>query len=357
MKALLLARTRIVLSIALFVISAISLAQTTFNPAEIAKKVTPSVVLIKGTSGEGELLGTGFIIASDGKIATALHVIQDLKSGGVRLSNREIFDSFSILAFDQRKDLAIIKVPGFDLPSIGLGNSNEVSLGDQVLLVGNPKGLEGTVTAGIVSALRDMPEGFKVIQTDAATNPGNSGGPLLNSQGQVIGVLDFKLRGAENLNFALPINYVRGMLSSLQSPMSLDEMRAKLDKKPDLFKSDGYPARWKSLQSGTVKVLRFEGDYVYIETLMPENSQKAGAFTMGEVKKQGERYIGVTRERGTCDQGKKWCTVEFPTELLRVSPSRIEGRILGATKGARFDCKKCAYSGPSEWTSFVWIPE
>ena len=205
MKALLLARTRIVLNIALFVISAISLAQTTFNPAEIAKKVTPSVVLIKGTSGEGELLGTGFIIASDGKIATALHVIQDLKSGGVRLSNREIFDSFSILAFDQRKDLAIIKVPGFDLPSIGLGNSNEVSLGDQVLLVGNPKGLEGTVTAGIVSALRDMPEGFKVIQTDAATNPGNSGGPLLNSQGQVIGVLDFKLRGAENLNFALPI--------------------------------------------------------------------------------------------------------------------------------------------------------
>ena len=83
--------------------------------------------------------------------------------------------------------------------------------GDSVLIIGNPSGLEGSVSQGVVSGLQTM-DGFRAIQTDAAANSGNSGGPLLNADGQVIGVVGFKLTSAENLNFAIPINYVKGIV-------------------------------------------------------------------------------------------------------------------------------------------------
>src|SRR5438445_8986826 len=85
-----------------------------FDSAQITKKISPAVVLIKGNTNSGEALGTGFIISSDGKVATNLHVVESLKSGGVQLASGEKFDSFSILLFDTRKDLAVIKIPGFD---------------------------------------------------------------------------------------------------------------------------------------------------------------------------------------------------------------------------------------------------
>ena len=89
-------------------------------------------------------------------------------------------------------------------------------------------GLGGSVTAGILSSVRDSGDGFKVLQTDAAVNPGNSGGPLVNSRGQAIGVVSFKLGSAEGLNFALPINYVRSLLNDLHEPVSLERMRSSL---------------------------------------------------------------------------------------------------------------------------------
>ena len=101
-------------------------------------------------------------------------------------------------------------------------------MGEPVVIVGSPRGLEGTVTAGILSSVRDSGEGFKVLQTDAAVNPGNSGGPLVNNKGQAIGVVSFKLRSAEGLNFAVPINYARGLLDNLHEPMTLEQMRRTL---------------------------------------------------------------------------------------------------------------------------------
>ncbi len=113
------------------------------DTARIAKHVLPSVVLIRGTTGTGEALGSGFILSSDGKIATNLHVIRDLQSGGVQLASGEIFDNFSVLAFDERRDLAVLKVAAFDAPAVTLGNSNEISAGDPVVAIGSPRGLSG----------------------------------------------------------------------------------------------------------------------------------------------------------------------------------------------------------------------
>jgi len=130
-----------------------------FDSAQITKKISPCVVLIKGNGNAGEILGTGFIISSDGRIATNLHVVESLKNGGVQLASGEKFDSFSILVFDARKDIAVIKIPGFDLPTVALGNSNNVQVGEPVLAVGSPLGLQGTVTTGVVSSTRDDPTG------------------------------------------------------------------------------------------------------------------------------------------------------------------------------------------------------
>lgn len=205
-------------------------SQARQGTAVIARKASGAVVLIKGTGPEGETFGTGFLISSDGQIVTALHVVADLTTASVRLASGDTYDRITVLAYDERKDMAILKIPGFDLPHLDLGNSNQVAPGDLAVVIGNPQGLNGSVTAGIISAIRDSPGGgeFKVIQTDAAVNSGNSGGPLLNAQGQVVGVVTSKLRESENLNFAVPINYIRGLLRDGEIPIPLSSLVAKL---------------------------------------------------------------------------------------------------------------------------------
>jgi V8-like Glu-specific endopeptidase len=199
--------------------------QAVLTTAQIAKRVSPSVVVIQGTTDSGEVLGSGFIASKDGKIVTNLHVIREMKTANVQLANGEIFDTALVLATDERRDLAVLKIAGFDLPVLELGNSDTLTVGEPVVIVGSPRGLEGTVTAGILSSIRDSGDGFKILQTDAAVNPGNSGGPLVNNKGQTIGVVSFKLRSSENLNFAIPINYVRGLLNNPHQPMTLEQMR------------------------------------------------------------------------------------------------------------------------------------
>ena len=262
--------------LALFAVLVAASAQSIDTPSIVAK-TSPAVVLIKGESETGTVLGSGLIVSGDGKIVTNLHVIRDLKTAGIQLSTGEMFDTISVLAFDERKDLAIIKIAGFDLPTAELGNSNEIRSGERVTVIGSPRGLQGTVTSGVVSALRDDPTGagFKVIQTDASVNPGNSGGPLLNDRGQAIGIVTFKLRESEGLNFAVPINYVRGMLGNLRNPMNLEQLKASLTAtKPDPAKSTAYAALWKSLSTGKTRSVRVEGEFIYAETFLSEEQRK-----------------------------------------------------------------------------------
>src|SRR5712692_5995909 len=128
--------------------------QRTVNTSEIVRETADAVVSNKG-SGNGETtFGSGFIVSPDGKIVTCLHVVRDLKTAAVHLASDEIFDSFSVLVFDARRDLVVIQVSGFDLPAVKLGNSNEVKTGERVSVIGSPLGLQGTVTTGVISAIR-----------------------------------------------------------------------------------------------------------------------------------------------------------------------------------------------------------
>lgn len=184
---------------------------------------------------QGSVVGSGFLISSDGKVATNLHVIRNLRTGSVKLSSGQDFLGFSVVAFDEEKDLAIIQIAGSALPSVVLGDSDNVQVGEPVLIVGNPLGLQGSVTTGVISAIRDDPFSgkFKTLQTDAAVSPGNSGGPVVNRNTEVIGIIVFRVIGGENLNFAIPVNYLRHLLASAVSPISLDELRTKLVNRPE----------------------------------------------------------------------------------------------------------------------------
>jgi len=144
--------------LALACLAPAALCQSVSLARETVERILRSVVLVKGTDGSGTALGSGFRLTSDGKVATNLHVIRDMKSGGGQLQSGEIFDSFTVLAYDEPKDLAVIRIAGFDLPTLELSNSNSLQPGEPVMAFGSPRGLQGTITAGIVSSTRyDVP--------------------------------------------------------------------------------------------------------------------------------------------------------------------------------------------------------
>ena len=346
-----------------------------FDSAAITQKISAAVVLVTGVTDDGKVLGSGFVLSSDGKIATNLHVIRDYRSGGVQLPSGDKFDSFSVLAFDERKDIAIIKIAGFDLPTVSLGNSNSIQVGEPVLTMGSPLGLQGSVTTGVISSMRDDPfgGGFKMIQTDASVNPGNSGGPLVNQNGEVIGIIRYKIGGSENLNFAIPINYLRGMIDSTLTAMTLDELRLKLVKKTDVFQQDeAFPTRWKSLASGTTKIVRRDGEHFYVETVISEAAKQEGCFQLAELQKANEIYTGKSKEGCVCQYQKvSWkpgqmgvrvnqtnrYQHEWQIEMTSLTPTRIEGFMMSPDPSAKFDCEKDTFSKPLIRRAFTWIPQ
>ncbi|MES2583410.1 MAG: Do family serine endopeptidase [Pseudomonadota bacterium] len=155
--------------------------------------------------------GSGFIVRADGVIITNAHVVNDAEEVVVKLSDRREFVA-TVLGTDKRTDIAVLKVDAINLPAVSLNTSRQLRVGEWVMAIGSPFGLESTVTAGVVSATRRSLPGdgtVPFIQTDAAVNPGNSGGPLINMQGEVIGVNSqiFSLSGGyQGVSFAIPMD-------------------------------------------------------------------------------------------------------------------------------------------------------
>ncbi len=163
-------------------------------------------------------LGSGFIINEDGYIVTNSHVISRADSIKVILSDGEEYPA-EVIGFDTRMDVAVIKINAKrKLPFVVLGNSDQIEVGDWSIAIGNPFGLERTLTVGVISAkgrpVRNAMD--SLIQTDTAINPGNSGGPLLNINGEVIGINTMIIGGqAQNIGFAIPINVAKRIITQL----------------------------------------------------------------------------------------------------------------------------------------------
>jgi len=164
-------------------------------------------------------LGSGFIISPDGYILTNNHVVDKGRDIKVALSDGRVFDA-KLIGKSNEIDLALLKVEARDLPTVALGDSDTLEVGDWVIAIGNPFGLSQTVTAGIVSAKgRVIGAGpyDDLIQTDAAINPGNSGGPLFNTKGEVVGINTMIIAAGQNLGFAVPISMVKSVLPSIKA--------------------------------------------------------------------------------------------------------------------------------------------
>jgi hypothetical protein len=160
-------------------------------------------------------LGSGFVVRSNGTIVTNRHVIAGASQVCVSFASGEKYQKAFVLAEDEDRDLAILRVEGSDLPTLPFESTADLAIGNEVLLIGAPEGLSYTVSTGIVSAIR-LRNGTKVIQTTAPASHGSSGGPLLSREGRVIGVLTFLSTDGQNLNFAVASNYVQGMLETLE---------------------------------------------------------------------------------------------------------------------------------------------
>ena len=120
--------------------------------------------------------------------------------------------------------------------------------------------------------------------------------------------------------------------------------------------NSGFPSRWKSMNTGNVLTLRFEGDYIYAEVVLPEAAAKAGMFALTDTKKDGDKYVGKVNERLLKSEGGPSCSMTAPIEFTLVTPDRIEGRTFAPPPNAQLDWNTCSYSSPAEWQSFVWIP-
>ncbi len=166
--------------------------------------------------------GSGFIVSADGVILTNAHVVRGAKEVTVKLTDRREF-SAKVLGADPKTDVAVLKIEAKGLPTVQLGQTSQLRVGDWVLAIGSPFGFENSVTAGVVSAKgRSLPDDSFVpfLQTDVAINPGNSGGPLFNAQGQVVGInsqIYSRSGGYQGVSFAIPIEVATRVQQQIQS--------------------------------------------------------------------------------------------------------------------------------------------
>ncbi|MDB6073421.1 MAG: htrA 1, partial [Verrucomicrobiaceae bacterium] len=180
---------------------------------KIVEKVKPSIVKIIQMGREGaDGLGSGFIISEDGLIATNMHVVGQARRLQVETSDGKTYEVKSVHASDHHVDLAILRVAAKGLKPLVLGNSDETKQGQPIVAMGNPQGLAFSVVQGVVSAIREV-EGNSMIQLAVPIEQGNSGGPLMDRQGRVLGMLTLKSTRTENLGFAMPVNELKKLMA------------------------------------------------------------------------------------------------------------------------------------------------
>lgn len=192
--------------------------------SQIAELATPAVVVVENYNEDGEKAsqGSGYVFAPDGVIVTNYHVVRGAKSLAVRVPSRDPVRADSLLGYSIGHDVAVIQISGGPLRALSTDVVEQVKVGDHVVAIGAPLGLESTVSEGIVSAVREG-GGLHVIQTTASISPGSSGGPLLNDYGKVVGLTTANIVNGQNLNFVIGSRHITELLSGKRH-MSLSEM-------------------------------------------------------------------------------------------------------------------------------------
>jgi S1-C subfamily serine protease len=180
--------------------------------SDIFSKEAHSIVVVGAIEGKLSRIGSGFIVGSGGLIATNYHVIKKARAISVKLKNNKEYNDVEVINFDAAKDIALIKINESALNAVTLGDSNSVEIGQRVVTIGNPLGLEDTISDGLISSIRTTGGGVKLLQISVPLSGGSSGGPLFNLKGEVVGITTASYIQGQNLNFAVPINYLKPLL-------------------------------------------------------------------------------------------------------------------------------------------------
>ncbi|MEX6504156.1 DegQ family serine endoprotease [Pseudomonas sp. 25A3E] len=307
-----------------------------------------------GRQREAQSLGSGFIISADGYVLTNNHVIADADEIVVRLSDRSELQA-TLVGTDPRSDVALLKIDGKDLPTVRLGKSEELKVGEWVLAIGSPFGFDHSVTAGIVSAKgRSLPNESYVpfIQTDVAINPGNSGGPLFNLDGEVVGInsqIFTRSGGFMGLSFAIPMSVAMDVAEQLKADgkvsrgwlgVVIQEVNKDLAESFGLDKPagalvaqvlDGGPAAKGGLRVGDV-ILSMNGKPIVMSADLPHlvGALKPGSKANLEVVREGSRkslqvLIGALPEEGVELAGMEGPGVERSSNRLGVKVAELTG--------------------------------
>jgi len=344
------------------------------------RAVLPSVVTIWARTDWGTGNGSGFFVSSDGLVVTNVHVLEGMSSITVELSNGEKYDNVSVVASDPRRDLAILRVATMDRPYLKLAGLNSVRVGEFVMVIGSPDALRNTGTTGIVSAIRPVEEvnldrkraGYRILQTDAAVNPGNSGGPILNQRGEVIAIATYGGPAFENINFGVPAEYAKELLSSPGESRTLAEFNEDVKRFWESQGAEVLPTAWMSVAGpawlsccsagNRILVTRTE-NRIRLEVKVTAQQASEGIFLVGTLEETGEKYFGEFRLKAYCGISGRirpkhiWGTFSYPLEITSLNRERIEGREFTVPRLDDLDCKTNSFKKSQEWIGFTLIPD
>ncbi|MCU6433647.1 DegQ family serine endoprotease [Undibacterium sp. Jales W-56] len=262
-------------------------------------------------------VGSGFIISQDGYVLTNTHVVEGASEVYVKLTDKREFKA-KVIGSDKRTDVAVLKIEGSKLPRLTVGDSDKIRAGEWVVAIGSPFDLDNTVTAGIISAkARDTGDFLPLIQTDVAVNPGNSGGPLINMRGEVIGInsqIYSRSGGYMGISFAIPIDEAMRVVEQLKSAgrvtrgrigVAIDDLSKEVAESIGLPKAQGAlvtrvepgaPAEKAGVQDGDV-ILKFNGIAIEKRTDLPRivgMSKPGSKATITVWRKGAMRDLSIT---------------------------------------------------------------
>ena len=267
---------------------------------EVTSRALPAVVLVVALDKSGQELGqgSGFLVTHDGRVVTNYHVVEKASSAIIKFLNGAFYQIEGVLALDPDNDIAVLKASGKDFPALPLGSYATLRVGEQVIAIGSPLALEGTVSNGIVSAVREIRNGkVRVIQTTAPISPGSSGGALLNLKGEVVGVTAYHLLPGENINFAIAADYIKPLLaSSGVEPFHPKQEAADENPEPQNKQAEEppeIPKDWVGVQDERPATVRLDGDYLYLKgTITGDGSYVQDMGFTCDTKRQGQSWAG-----------------------------------------------------------------
>ncbi|MBC3874293.1 DegQ family serine endoprotease [Undibacterium flavidum] len=270
-------------------------------------------------------VGSGFIVSQDGYVLTNAHVVEDASEVYVKLTDKREFKA-KVVGSDRRTDVAVLKIDGSKLPKIAIGDSDKIKAGEWVIAIGSPFNLDNTVTSGIISSkARDTGDYLPLIQTDVAVNPGNSGGPLINMRGEVIGInsqIYSRSGGYMGISFAIPIDEAMRVVEQLKSSgvvsrgrmgVEIGDLSKEVAESLGLSKAQGAlvarveasgPADKAGIQEGDV-ILKFNGNPIEKRSDLPRmvGATKPGSKVVVSVWRKGSAK-DITMTVGEADADK-----------------------------------------------------